>query len=168
VAVPPPPHSTSRNARPRQLTCACCFRKVAEGVEFVPATSPPPPPCAGPPLLQYLGRCTTMSIDVCRLLSQGCKEVEGVRTHGYHWYRHGFCTTPWRNRYSVYPYPPLGMVFAGTGMGTDFPTRGLPVLNPSCQSNHQSCCWVHVHRQVAVNVVTYHLVHAWFWECERV
>ena len=32
----------------------------------------------------------------------------------------------------------MGMVCAGTGVGWDFLTRGLPMMNPSCESDQHN------------------------------
>ena len=74
-----------------------------------------------PPLLllllqpiRYIAKCAATSIDMCGLLPRGCNEVGGGQTCGYWTYHAGFV----QHR-------------GQTGTGTEFPTRGLPVPNPT-------------------------------------
>jgi hypothetical protein len=71
-----------------------------------------------------------MSIDVCGLLSRGCKEIGGVRTRGYNVYR-GFSWHTAGQTVRYVPVPATGTVYTGTGTVYEIHTRGIPVPNPS-------------------------------------
>ena len=84
----------------------------------------------------HLAKRAATSIDVRVLLSRGCKKAGGGQTRGYRGFRtHRGNTAEKRVRFV--PVPATGTVSAGTGAGSDFPTRGLPVPTTPTDSESQ-------------------------------
>ena len=93
--------------------CMGCFYKVA----CIGKSTPHPLP----PLVNTLQNTPPRQL-MCGLLSQGCKEVGGGKTHKYWTYR-GFL------QHHMGFGPHCGQT--GMGMGMEFLTCGLPVPNPN-------------------------------------
>jgi hypothetical protein len=85
-----------------------------------PATSPP---------IHYLAQPARTSIDVRRSLREVTRGIEVYEPRVPLVPRVPYNTA--QNRVRCVPVPATGVVFAGTGVGSDLPTRGIPVPNPS-------------------------------------